>query len=87
MKTKEELTAVKEKAEAMNEKVRKLTDEELLHCSGGGPTSMEMPNNWCHDNFNPKNEGLPCGPGDTIVSDSTMASPPPTGRGCASTSV
>ena len=35
MKTKEELTAVKEKAEAMNEKVRKLTDEELLRCSGG----------------------------------------------------
>ena len=35
MKTKEELTAVKEKAEAMNEKVRKLTDEELLLCSGG----------------------------------------------------
>ena len=35
MKTKEELTAVKEKAEAMNEKVRKLTDEELHLCSGG----------------------------------------------------
>ena len=34
MKTKEELTAVKEKAEAMNEKVRKLTDVEL-RCSGG----------------------------------------------------
>ena len=34
MKTKEELTAVKEKAEAKNEKVRKLTDEEL-RCSGG----------------------------------------------------
>ena len=34
MKTKEELTAVKEKAETMNEKVRKLTDEEL-RCSGG----------------------------------------------------
>ena len=35
MKTKEELTAVKEKTEAMNEKVRKLTDEELHLCSGG----------------------------------------------------
>ena len=35
MKPKEELTAVKEKAEAMNEKVRKLTDEELHLCSGG----------------------------------------------------
>ena len=33
MKTKEELTALKE--ETVNEKDRKLTDEELLRCSGG----------------------------------------------------
>ena len=44
MKTKEELTAVKEKAEAMNEKVRKLTDEEL-RCSGSlVPVNDELHN-------------------------------------------
>ena len=35
MKTKEELTAVKEEAEAKNEKVLKLNDEELNRCVGG----------------------------------------------------
>ena len=41
MKTKEELTAVKEKAEAMNEKDCKLTDEELLRFSGGFVRDIE----------------------------------------------
>ena len=45
MKTKEELTAVKE--EALGEKVRKLTDEELNCCSGG-----TNPGGRLHDDFN-----------------------------------
>ena len=53
MKTKEELTAVKEKAEAMNEKVRKLTDEELLLSSGGAPDET-LPHSRGTEHFGPE---------------------------------
>ena len=36
MKTKEELNALKEEVETVNEKLHELTDEELAQVSGGG---------------------------------------------------
>ena len=36
MKTAEELTALKEKVEAVNKKLRELSDEELAEVTGGG---------------------------------------------------
>ena len=36
MKTKEELNALKEEAEAVNKKLHELTEEELAQVSGGG---------------------------------------------------
>ena len=36
MKTKEELNALKEEVEAVNEKLQELTEEEIAQVSGGG---------------------------------------------------
>ena len=38
MKTKEELNALKEEVETLNEKLHELTDEELERVTGGGFT-------------------------------------------------
>ena len=35
MKTKEELNTIKEEVEALNNKLTELTDEELVHVTGG----------------------------------------------------
>ena len=51
-KTKEELNKLKEEVEAVNEKLRELTEEELAHVTGGffvGPTAVKLPgssNSW-----------------------------------------
>ena len=43
MKTKEELNALKEEVEALNKKLRELTDEELEQVTGGGPKLIPSP--------------------------------------------
>ena len=48
MKTKEELNALKEEVETMNEKLHELTDEELAQVTGGADkknyyTSLNLP--------------------------------------------
>ncbi len=43
MKTKEELTALKEEVETLNRKLRELTDEELAQVTGGGPKLIPSP--------------------------------------------
>ena len=43
MKTTEELNAIKEEVEALNEKLRELTEEELEHVTGGGPKLIPSP--------------------------------------------
>lgn len=40
MKTKEELTALKEEVESLNKKLAGLTEEELREVNGGGTTSF-----------------------------------------------
>ena len=42
MKSKEELNALKEEVEAVNEKLQELTEEELAQVSGGG-TPVGLP--------------------------------------------
>ena len=42
MKTKEELTALKEEVETLNKKLHELTDEELAQVSGGGDVPREL---------------------------------------------
>ena len=42
MKTKEELTALKEEVETVSKKLTGLTEEELEQVSGGGTTSFYM---------------------------------------------
>ena len=51
MKSKEELTALKEEVEILNKKLHELTDEELAQVSGGGFLNYEY---YC------------CVPGDTL---------------------
>ena len=52
MKTKEELNALKEEVETVNEKLQGLTEEELEQVTGGffdGPTAVKLPgssNSW-----------------------------------------
>ena len=43
MKTKEELNALKEEVETLNEKLAELTDEELAQVSGGGNVPLDDP--------------------------------------------
>ncbi len=43
MKSKEELTALKEEVEAVNEKLHELTDEELEQVAGGFVPEIELP--------------------------------------------
>ncbi len=43
MKTKEELNALKEEIETVNEKLHELTDEELAQVSGGFPILIGIP--------------------------------------------
>ena len=51
-KTKEELDALKEEVEAVNEKLRELTEEDLAQVTGGffgDPTAVKLPgssNSW-----------------------------------------
>ena len=50
MKTKEELSALKEEAETVNEKLHELTVEELAQVSGGasrGSPVNELPDDGC----------------------------------------
>ena len=43
MKTKEELTALKEEVETLNKKLHELTEEELAQVIGGGPKLIPSP--------------------------------------------
>ena len=43
MKTKEELNALKEEVETLNEKLKELTDEELEQVNGGVPKLIPSP--------------------------------------------
>ena len=45
MKTKEELNALKEEVETLNEKLHELTDEELAQVTGGADSSTIMNTN------------------------------------------
>ena len=45
MKTKEELTALKEEVETLNKKLAELTDEELAQVSGGATGTVKAFNN------------------------------------------
>ena len=69
MKTKEELTAVKEEAETMNEKVRKLTDEELLLSSGAAGLDIDI-----GDRITAANDVTFVGDGTSGISDSSFTS-------------
>ena len=46
MKTKEELSALKEEVESVNNKLHELTEEEFAQVSGGRPRVIELP---CED--------------------------------------
>ena len=46
MKTKEELNTIKEEVEALNEKCRELTEEELKEVNGGVTGEDEEPLEW-----------------------------------------
>ena len=43
MKTKEELNALKEEVETLNQKLAELTDEELAQVTGGDDSVLEPP--------------------------------------------
>ena len=51
MKTKEELNARKEEVETENEKLQKLTPEELEQVTGGGSATLEVASEVAHEIF------------------------------------
>ena len=51
MKTKEELNARKEEVETENEKLQKLTPEELEQVTGGGSATLEVASEVAHAIF------------------------------------
>ena len=51
MKTKEELNKIKEEVEAVNEKLQKLTPEELEQVTGGGSATLEVASEVAHAIF------------------------------------
>ena len=50
-KTKEELKAIKEEVEAVNEKLQKFTPEELEQVTGGGSATLEVASEVAHAIF------------------------------------
>ena len=51
MKTVEELNALKEEVEALNEKLHELTEEELEQVTGGGFATLEVASEVAHAIF------------------------------------
>ena len=51
MKTAEELNTIKEEVEAVNEKLQKLTPEELEQVTGGGSATLEVASEVAHAIF------------------------------------